>query len=77
MNGRQFTQLVLLSAVWGGSFPLIRVAAPAFGPVAMACLRCALAALVLSAIMRWTRQAWPARAHWRSLMYSLRVSGKE
>ena len=46
MNGRQFTQLVLLSAVWGGSFPLIRVAAPAFGPVAMACLRCALAALV-------------------------------
>ena len=67
MNGRQFTQLVLLSAVWGGSFPLIRVAAPAFGPVAMACLRCALAALVLSAIMRWTRQAWPARQHWRSL----------
>ena len=67
MNGRQFTQLVLLSAVWGGSFPLIRVAVPAFGPIAMACLRCALAALVLSAIMRWTRQAWPARAHWRSL----------
>ena len=67
MNGRQFTQLVLLSAVWGGSFPLIRVAAPAFGPVAMACLRYALAALVLSAIMRWTRQAWPARQHWRSL----------
>jgi drug/metabolite transporter (DMT)-like permease len=33
----------------------------------MACLRCALAALVLSVIMRWTRQAWPARAHWRSL----------
>jgi drug/metabolite transporter (DMT)-like permease len=33
----------------------------------MACLRCALAALVLSAIMRWTRQAWPAREHWRSL----------
>jgi drug/metabolite transporter (DMT)-like permease len=26
-----------------------------------------LAALVLSAIMRWTRQAWPARQHWRSL----------
>ncbi|OYU10060.1 MAG: permease [Comamonadaceae bacterium PBBC1] len=67
MNGRQFTQLVLLSAVWGGSFPLIRVAAPAFGPITMACLRCALAALVLSAIMRWTRQAWPTRQHWRSL----------
>lgn len=67
MNGRQFTQLVLLSAVWGGSFPLIRIAAPAFGPIPMACLRCTLAALVLSAILRGTRQAWPARAHWRSL----------
>ena len=67
MSGRQFTQLVFLSAVWGGSFPLIRVAAPAFGPVTMACLRCALAALVLIAIMRWTRQAWPGRKHWRSL----------
>eukprot|EP01031_Cornospumella_fuschlensis_P027434 gene27434-33137_t len=68
MNARHFSQLVLLSAVWGASFPLIRVAAPEYGPIVMACLRCALAALVLGILMRITRQAWPARPHWASLI---------
>jgi drug/metabolite transporter (DMT)-like permease len=67
MQPRHFAQLVFLSAVWGGSFPLIRIAAPAFGPVVMACLRCALAALVLAVLMRLARQAWPTRGHWTSL----------
>ncbi|TFZ01281.1 EamA/RhaT family transporter [Ramlibacter rhizophilus] len=67
MQGRHFLQLLLLSAVWGASFPLIRIAAPAFGPLPMAFLRCALAAVVLAALMRVTRQHWPARVHWRSL----------
>jgi drug/metabolite transporter (DMT)-like permease len=67
MHARHFLQLVLLSAVWGASFPLIRIAVPAFGPLPMACLRCALAAVVLSVLMRVTRQAWPARMHWRAM----------
>lgn len=67
MHVRHFSQLVLLSAVWGGSFPLIRIAAPAFGPIPLACLRCALAAIVLAVLMRATRQAWPARVHWLSM----------
>jgi drug/metabolite transporter (DMT)-like permease len=67
MHARHFAQLVFLSAVWGASFPLIRIAAPAFGPVPMACLRCALAAAVLGLLMRITRKAWPARVHWRSI----------
>lgn len=67
VHGRHFLQLLFLSAVWGASFPLIRVAAPAFGPVTMACLRCALAAAVLALMMRLTGQTWPARVHWRSL----------
>jgi drug/metabolite transporter (DMT)-like permease len=67
MQGRHFLQLVLLSAVWGASFPMIRIAAPAFGPFPMACLRCALAAVVLAALMRITRQSWPVREHWRGL----------
>lgn len=67
MQARHFFQLVFLSAIWGASFPLIRVAAPAFGPFPMACLRCALAAGVLAVLMRITRDAWPAREHWRSL----------
>ena len=64
MQSRHFLQLLFLSAVWGASFPLIRIAAPAFGPLPMACLRCALAAVVLSALMRLTRKMWPARRHW-------------
>jgi drug/metabolite transporter (DMT)-like permease len=67
MHARHFAQLVFLSAVWGASFPLIRIAAPAFGPVPMACLRCALAAAVLGLLMRFTRKTWPARVHWRSI----------
>jgi drug/metabolite transporter (DMT)-like permease len=67
MHGRHFLQLVLLSAVWGASFPLIRIAAPAFGPLPLACIRCALAAAVLAALMRITRQQWPARVHWPAM----------
>jgi drug/metabolite transporter (DMT)-like permease len=67
MQSRHFLQLVFLSAVWGASFPLIRIASPAFGPFPMACIRCVLAALVLFALLRWTKQALPARAHWRAL----------
>jgi drug/metabolite transporter (DMT)-like permease len=67
MHARHFLQLVFLSAVWGASFPLIRIAAPAFGPLPLACLRCALAAVVLTVLMRATRQQWPARMHWRAI----------
>lgn len=66
MQSRHFIQIVLLSAVWGGSFPLIRIAAPAFGPVPMAFFRCVLAAAVLALLMRVTRQAWP-RGQWRAM----------
>jgi drug/metabolite transporter (DMT)-like permease len=64
MQPRHFFQLVLLSALWGGSFPLIRIASPAFGPLGMAGIRCALAALVLALLMRLMRQHWPARGAW-------------
>ncbi|WBY02527.1 DMT family transporter [Ramlibacter tataouinensis] len=67
MHARHFLQLLLLSAVWGASFPLIRIAAPAFGPWPMACLRCALAAVVLALLMRVMGLRWPDRAHWRAL----------
>lgn len=64
MQTRHFLQLILLSALWGGSFPLIRIASPAFGPLGLAGFRCALAALVLTVLMRLLRQHWPAREAW-------------
>lgn len=67
MSTRHFLQLILLSALWGASFPFIRVASPAFGPWGLAGIRCILATLVLAVIMRLARQHWPPRAAWPKL----------
>ncbi len=67
MHARHFGQLILLSALWGASFPFIRIASPAFGPWGLAGLRCALAAVVLAAIMRSVGERWPAREAWPRL----------
>jgi drug/metabolite transporter (DMT)-like permease len=64
---RHFLQLIAMSALWGASFPLLRIASPAFGPMALAGIRCALAALVLALLMRLLGQGWPARASWLAL----------
>lgn len=53
MRGRDLADLVLLAALWGGSFLFMRVAAPEFGPFVLASLRTGLAALVLLAILAW------------------------
>lgn len=53
-----------MSALWGASFPLLRIASPALGPWGTAGLRCALAALVLAGLMQWLRQRWPPRSAW-------------
>jgi len=67
MQARHFAQIVGLSAFWGASFPLLRIASPAFGPVTLAALRCALASLVLAVLMRLLREQWPPRQAWKSL----------
>jgi drug/metabolite transporter (DMT)-like permease len=64
MRTRHFLQLILLSALWGGSFPLIRIASPALGPLGLAGIRCVLAAGVLALLMRLLRQRWPESATW-------------
>ncbi|MDF1506275.1 DMT family transporter [Roseisolibacter sp. H3M3-2] len=68
MRPRDLATLFLLAALWGGSFPFIRVAAPAFGPVVMAAARVALAALVLWLGMRALGQRPGIRAHARALL---------
>lgn len=59
-------QLVALSALWGTSFMLTRIAAPVLGPNLLAALRMAMAAIALACIMRWLHLRWPI-AHWREL----------
>lgn len=47
MRGRDAVDLLLLAAIWGSSFLFIRIAAPAFGPLALVEVRMASGALVL------------------------------
>lgn len=67
MRTSHFFQLIFLSALWGASFPLIRIASPAFGPIGLAGIRCVLASIVLAGLMRLLRQRWPARPGWSQL----------
>ena len=66
MKGHHFAQLVALSALWGASFMLIRMASPVLGPNVLAALRIGMATITLAALMRALRQPWP-RGHWREL----------
>ena len=61
MGARDLGALILLGALWGGSFIFIRVAVPALGPFVLMDLRVGLAALALCAVAAgrlpkvWTR----------------------
>lgn len=67
MRTKHFSQLVGMSALWGASFPLLRIASPALGPWVTAGARCVLAALVLALLMVVLRRRWPARPDWPAL----------
>jgi drug/metabolite transporter (DMT)-like permease len=66
LKTKHFVQLVLLSALWGASFMLIRIASPVLGPNVLAVLRIGMATLTLAVLMRVMRHAWPS-GHWREL----------
>ena len=67
MQTRHFLQLIALSALWGATFPLLRIASPALGPWVVAGLRCVLASVVLTVLMLSLRERWPLRAAWPRL----------
>ena len=53
MKVRDLIDFTLLAALWGASFLFTRMAAPAFGPLLIADLRTAIAALVLLSLLAW------------------------
>ena len=53
MRPRDVSELLILAALWGGSFLFMRVAAPQFGPAALIELRVGLAALLLLPVLAW------------------------
>ena len=66
MKTKYFAQLVALSALWGASFMLIRIASPLLGPSVLAALRIGMATMTLAVLMRVMRHRWPTQ-HWREL----------
>ena len=52
MKPRDLLDMLLIGAIWGGAFPMLRIAAPAFRPVALIGVRVAIAALVLLVLLR-------------------------
>ena len=65
MPARAIALLVLLAALWGGSFVFMRVAVPALGPIPLAYVRVSLAAIALLALAFAQRRVPPLRTRWR------------
>jgi drug/metabolite transporter (DMT)-like permease len=65
MPARSLALLILLAALWGGSFVFMRVAAPALGPIPLAYTRVTLAAFALLALAFAQRRIPPFRTRWR------------
>ncbi|HWH82590.1 MAG TPA: DMT family transporter [Burkholderiaceae bacterium] len=67
MKNRDSAELVALAALWGGSFLFMRLGAAEFGPIALAAVRVAGAALFLMPLLRWRGQTDVLRRHWRAI----------
>ncbi|MBI5257316.1 MAG: DMT family transporter [Burkholderiales bacterium] len=68
MKTRDTLDLLLLAAIWGASFMFMRVAAPAFGPVALAFVRVAGATLLLLPMLALRGDLAALPRHWRPLL---------
>ena len=68
-SGRDYGALLLLGAVWGSSFLLIKLAVATIPPITVATARIAIGALVLAAIVAVRGRAWPrGRRGWLLLL---------
>lgn len=67
MKPNDLAELVALAAIWGASFLFMRLGAGEFGPVALAAVRVAGAALVLMPLLHWRGQMGELRRHWRAI----------
>ncbi len=68
MRPRDFAGLILLGALWGGSFLFIRVTVPALGPFFLVELRVGLAVVVLVLYALAIGRVPKIRSRWRSFL---------
>ena len=67
MRPRDLAELIALAAIWGSSFLFMRLAVPAFGPVAIAALRVGGASLLLVPLLAARGDLGLLRRHWRAI----------
>ena len=65
MTPRSIALLIVLAALWGGSFVFMRVAVVALGPIPLAFARVTLAAATLLALAIAQRKVLDLRSRWR------------
>lgn len=58
-------RLLILAAIWGGSFMFTRISAPVLGPVILIECRVGLAMLLLLSVAQFLGKPLNAREHWR------------
>jgi drug/metabolite transporter (DMT)-like permease len=65
MNTANFLRLLLLAAIWGGSFLFMRIGAPVLGPAVLIEYRVLFAALFLAAVGLVLKKRLDLRANWK------------
>ncbi|AOB33111.1 hypothetical protein AKI39_23700 [Bordetella sp. H567] len=68
MRIRDLTDLLVLAAVWGGSFLFMRIAVPELGPAPLMELRVGFAALTLLGVLLWRGGVAVVLRHWRPVL---------
>jgi drug/metabolite transporter (DMT)-like permease len=74
MKPTDLARMLLLAAIWGASFMLLRTATPALGPWVVAGGRVLGGACVIGLWMAWRREALPARSHVPALLLTALLS---
>ncbi len=65
MNAGNVTRLVLLAALWGGSYLFIRIAAPVLGPILLMAARLSIAAVAMALYVSYRREPLKWRQNWK------------
>lgn len=68
MRPVDIARLLLLAALWGGSFIFMRVAAPVLGPIVLIALRVGIAGAVLLVYTRLSDKPLAFHTHWRQYL---------
>jgi drug/metabolite transporter (DMT)-like permease len=61
--------LLLLAAIWGGSFLFIRLSVGDFGPIALSGMRTLIAGAALLPVLLWRNKIAMLRDYWRSIIF--------